>query len=273
MSRAIPESSRSRWTRAKPRRSSISRRTGLCLPSARVSERPEFPVPLHGFRWLPTRQPVVTDLWHTDAPPAREGGLYLRGELEHEREKGYRMARRKVSLEQVARVPEIHRGAESWREKNSSWRPPSMTQAEGALRRERLAIHEPRPDEHRVRRIPRVSARIEGRVYRREGSIRPAEHRLVQRPDRMLPCERPARDHAGDGIHAPLRPAEGLVRISARWRRSPKPSARSTPITPRIAGRRSRWRRSISRRRRCCGNCWSGRGFKSVLSKAISRLA
>jgi len=30
---------------------------------------PEFPIPLHGFRWLPTRQPVVTDLWHTDAPP------------------------------------------------------------------------------------------------------------------------------------------------------------------------------------------------------------
>jgi len=29
-----------------------------------------FPVPLHGFRWLPTRQPVVTDLWHTGAPPA-----------------------------------------------------------------------------------------------------------------------------------------------------------------------------------------------------------
>jgi len=29
-----------------------------------------FPVPLHGFHWLPTRQPVVTDLWHTDAPPA-----------------------------------------------------------------------------------------------------------------------------------------------------------------------------------------------------------
>jgi len=28
-----------------------------------------FPVPLHGIRWLPTRQPVVTDLWHTPAPP------------------------------------------------------------------------------------------------------------------------------------------------------------------------------------------------------------
>ena len=32
---------------------------------------PEFPVPLHGLRWLPTRQPVVTDFWYTpDAPPA-----------------------------------------------------------------------------------------------------------------------------------------------------------------------------------------------------------
>ena len=25
-----------------------------------------FPVPMHGFKWLPTRQPVVTDLWKTD---------------------------------------------------------------------------------------------------------------------------------------------------------------------------------------------------------------
>jgi hypothetical protein len=30
---------------------------------------PEFPIPLHGYRWLPTRQPVVTDLWKTDTPP------------------------------------------------------------------------------------------------------------------------------------------------------------------------------------------------------------
>ncbi len=31
--------------------------------------RAEFPVPLHGVQWLPTRQPVVTDLWKTSAPP------------------------------------------------------------------------------------------------------------------------------------------------------------------------------------------------------------
>jgi glycosyltransferase involved in cell wall biosynthesis len=30
-----------------------------------------FPVPTHGFKWLPTRQPVVTDLWKTHRPPLR----------------------------------------------------------------------------------------------------------------------------------------------------------------------------------------------------------
>jgi hypothetical protein len=29
----------------------------------------DFPVPLHGLRWLPTRQPIVTDFWKTAAPP------------------------------------------------------------------------------------------------------------------------------------------------------------------------------------------------------------
>lgn len=30
-----------------------------------------FPVPSHGFKWLPTRQPVVTDLWRTRRAPLR----------------------------------------------------------------------------------------------------------------------------------------------------------------------------------------------------------
>jgi hypothetical protein len=28
-----------------------------------------FAVPSHGVRWLPTRQPIVTDLWRSDSPP------------------------------------------------------------------------------------------------------------------------------------------------------------------------------------------------------------
>ncbi len=31
----------------------------------------KFPVPLHGFKWKPTRQPVVTDLWKASSAPAR----------------------------------------------------------------------------------------------------------------------------------------------------------------------------------------------------------
>ena len=29
-----------------------------------------FPVPMHGFKWFPTRQPVVTDLWRTKRSPS-----------------------------------------------------------------------------------------------------------------------------------------------------------------------------------------------------------
>jgi len=35
----------------------------------------EFPVPTHRFNWLPTRQPVVTDLWKTNRSPARAAVL------------------------------------------------------------------------------------------------------------------------------------------------------------------------------------------------------
>jgi hypothetical protein len=31
----------------------------------------DFPVPTHGFKWLPTRQPVVTDLWNTKRSRSR----------------------------------------------------------------------------------------------------------------------------------------------------------------------------------------------------------
>jgi hypothetical protein len=31
----------------------------------------DFPVPLHGLKWWPTRQPIVTDLWKTHRPPPK----------------------------------------------------------------------------------------------------------------------------------------------------------------------------------------------------------
>ena len=56
---------------------SVSTREFLARHCARFTfgeniGRPEFPVPLHGLEWLPTRQPVVTELWSggsAEAPP------------------------------------------------------------------------------------------------------------------------------------------------------------------------------------------------------------
>ncbi len=38
--------------------------------------RPEFPVPLHGLTWLPTRQPVVCDLWNRPTRPMAADARY-----------------------------------------------------------------------------------------------------------------------------------------------------------------------------------------------------
>jgi hypothetical protein len=35
----------------------------------------DFPVPLHGLEWLPTRQPVVTDFWKAEGPPP-DGAIF-----------------------------------------------------------------------------------------------------------------------------------------------------------------------------------------------------
>ncbi len=35
----------------------------------------DFPVPTRGFKWLPTRQPIVTDLWKTNRAPSRAAVL------------------------------------------------------------------------------------------------------------------------------------------------------------------------------------------------------
>ena len=84
----------------------------------------DFPVPRHNVQWLPTRQPVVTDFWKSERARGTRG-VHLDRELEHEWPQGHRMARRQISLEQVARVFEIRGSAEARSAKSSSWRPRS----------------------------------------------------------------------------------------------------------------------------------------------------
>ena len=76
----------------------------------------EFPVPIHKMKWFPTRQPIVTDLWKTNRRPVRNCRLHLRGQLVHQRPQRYRMARREISLEQIARIHPVCRCAKKiWR--------------------------------------------------------------------------------------------------------------------------------------------------------------
>lgn len=47
----------------------LSRYKALFTFGESVPDSSSFPVPLNGFSWLPTRQPVVIDFWKTDMPP------------------------------------------------------------------------------------------------------------------------------------------------------------------------------------------------------------
>ena len=48
----------------------LSRHHALFTFGENVGTR-SFSVPTHGFKWLPTRQPIVTDLWKTNRTPSR----------------------------------------------------------------------------------------------------------------------------------------------------------------------------------------------------------
>jgi hypothetical protein len=56
--------------RMKPTIDYLKRHHALFTFGEHVGTR-RFPVPTHGFKWLPTRQPIVTDLWKTSRPPPR----------------------------------------------------------------------------------------------------------------------------------------------------------------------------------------------------------
>ncbi len=71
----------------------------------------KFPVPTRKLKWWPTRQPVVTDFWKTNRAPGAGGGFHHRGQLDYGRLERLCLARREISLEQVARVSPLHRRA------------------------------------------------------------------------------------------------------------------------------------------------------------------
>ena len=109
------------------RPSIISGSIARSSPSAKTSGPNRFPVPLHKLKWLPTRQPVVTDLWKTSRAPAATAVFTSIANWSTSGLKDIDLARRKISLEQVARVPPLRRRAEKVRRSRSSSRPTSKT--------------------------------------------------------------------------------------------------------------------------------------------------
>jgi hypothetical protein len=139
----------------------------------------EFPVPLHQFQWLPTRQPIVADLWKTDAPPSRSALLTSvanwntdgRKDIEW-RGKHYLWSK---SLDCLKFIEAPWRAGETFE---------LVTDIPDSAIRERF-LHQgwqfTSPAQMSIdhllyRNYLRGS---KGGVYRREGSIRASEHRLV----------------------------------------------------------------------------------------------
>ena len=140
-------------------------------------------MPLHKLKWLPTRQPVVTDLWKTRS---RAGGtravftsianwstsglkdIEWRGEkyLWSKSREFLRFVAAPKKIRRTVRARDRHQGREDARR----------------IPAQRLAFPRTARDERRLLAVSRLHPALERRVHRRERSICAAAHRLVQRP-------------------------------------------------------------------------------------------
>ena len=140
---------------------------------------PEFPVPTHGFQWQTTRQPIVTDLWQTDAPPPA-GALFTSvanwntsglKDIEWRGEK-YLWSK---SLEFLKFAEAPMRAGEPFELATNLRDQPTIDHLK------KLDWRLVAPDQISIdhRSLPRLSAKLQGRVHGGEGSIRAAQYRMV----------------------------------------------------------------------------------------------
>ena len=145
-------------------------------------------------------------------------------ELVHQRSERHHVARRKISLEQIARISPVRRRAEkSRRTIRAGDRHRGFEKTREKFRAKRLAPDFAAANERRLLALPRLHPALQRRVHRREGSIRPARHRLVQRPQRVLSRCRPPCHHSGNRLHQKLRRQRWTLVISNAWTKSPMP--------------------------------------------------
>src|SRR6267143_5698083 len=122
-----------------------------------------------------------------ESGPQTGGSFHFDRELVDERVERHHLAESKISLEQVERILAFRGRAEKGRRDVRTCDQHSRPMRARKIRTQRLAFGLTVADEHRLLALPRLYPAIERRVYRRERSVRPAQHRLVQRSERLLP--------------------------------------------------------------------------------------
>ncbi len=71
--------------------------------------------------------------------------------------------------------------------------------------------------------LSRLHPALQRRVHRSQGPVRPAEHRLVQRPERLLSGSRTASHHSGNWLHENSMAAKQVSYPFDPWGKSPRP--------------------------------------------------
>ncbi len=190
-------------------------------------------------RFLPTRQPVVLDLWPDRSPQPAD-------RLHDDRQLAPGLARRHLRgralhLEQAPRVPQVPRPAASAPAQAFEL---ALSSCEQLGTRDAAAARLAGPRRARGlardRSLPRLHRRLARRVHGRQGPERAPAHRLVQRPQRHLPRLRPPGDHPGHRLRQ--RPADAA--------RACSPSTRSDEAAGGGRGDRRRLRAPRPRRAR-----------------------
>src|SRR5713101_3052786 len=139
-----------------------------------------------------------------ESAPQTGGSFHFDRKLVYQRIERHHLAGSKISLEQVARIPAFRGRAEKGRREVRTCDQYSRRARARKIRTQSLAFGLTVADEHRLLALPRLHPAIERRVYSRERSVRPAQHRLVQRSERLLPRRGTAGHHPGNRIHEKL---------------------------------------------------------------------
>jgi hypothetical protein len=187
------------------------------------------------FRFKPTRQPVVTDLWRLPSPGPNDtfttvGNWRQINRPVHYRGEAYSWSKHEQFLKFLdlpARTGQAFELALST--KNFGPDDRRVLEENGWRVRDSLGFsYDADPYRDYSPRLPR-------RVHGRQGPEHPPAERVVQRPQRDVPRRRTTGGYPGDGVQQPPPDRPWAVRVlDDRWgcRRS---SRGSMPTTPRIA--------------------------------------